>query len=528
MSRLQLALTYFFWSLVEADVQTTSVSVSAHNTVYSSKNGLSSSVINPSPVGRHYTSTIGTTINPTKAPQNGCAGEQISSFSICWVDYPPYLMKDGEGNMTGVFHDAFKDIINKCCRCCGINSSNSLNYSREAMNFTELSECMKSDEIDFVFPVLGKHVKRNPYNKARFQELFPSPGIAVSKNRTHLEQGAKWNVIHEFFQTWTVLVLTLLLNAIFGILIWALDFRSNPKEFPPSFCRGSLEGIWWAFVTMTTVGYGDKAPKFLLARVLSVVWMFMGVAVMAYLTAIMTTALTSGTVKDHKVIVNKKLGVLAGSQGHSEGIKQGAIVEQYNDLEALSAGLSNNEVEGILLDVFTTNYLSNKHPKYSDILEQVRILEFPFSIGIYMVHLLDEGHIPLHYCIKTESETKIELDIYPAVLKYIRASTIQDTESTWWGTRLNLFGASQVAFQKTLYILLSILAALIAMGLLWELFSRQKRRTLKLHEKGKKSPAPLIDSCSPDSKSHFIARFCLFTIFYIVVGQLSLWDCRRS
>ena len=128
-------------------------------------------------------------------------------------------MKDENGNMIGVFHDAFKDIVNTCC---GKNSSNSLNYTREAMSFTELSECMKSDEIDFVFPVLGKHIKGNPYNKVRFQELLKSPGIAVSKNRTHLEQGAKWNVIHEFFQTWTVLVLALLLNAIFGILIWAL------------------------------------------------------------------------------------------------------------------------------------------------------------------------------------------------------------------------------------------------------------------------------------------------------------------
>ena len=61
---------------------------------------------------------------------------------------------------------------------------------------------------------------------------------------------------------------------------------------------------------MNLCRYGDKAPKFLLARVLSIVWMFMGVAVMAYLTAIMTTALTSGTVKDHKVIVNKKVSRL--------------------------------------------------------------------------------------------------------------------------------------------------------------------------------------------------------------------------
>ena len=227
MWRLQLALTYFFWSLVEADAQTISVSVSAHNAGYSSKNGYSSPVINPSPVSRLYPSTIDTAISPTKAPQKGCAGERISSFSICWVHYPPYLMKDENGNMIGVFHDMFKDMIKTFCgknpnQCCGINCNTSLNYTREAMNFTELSECMKSDEIDFVFPVRDKQVKPNAYDEARFQRLLQSPGIALSKNRTQLEQRAKWNVIHEFFQTWTVIVLTLLLNAIFGILVWAL------------------------------------------------------------------------------------------------------------------------------------------------------------------------------------------------------------------------------------------------------------------------------------------------------------------
>lgn len=96
---------------------------------------------------------------------------------------------------------------------------------------------------------------------------------------------------------------------------------------------------------------------------------------------------------------------------------------EYNDLEALSAGLSNSEVEGILLDVFTTNYISNKQPKYSDALEQVKILEFPFPVGIYMVHLSMEGW--LSFCIKAESDRKIELEIYPTVLKYIRGSTFQ-------------------------------------------------------------------------------------------------------
>ena len=102
------------------------------------------------------------------------------------------------------------------------------------------------------------------------------------------------------------------------------------------------------------------------------------------------------------------------------------LLSEYRDLERLYTGLSNSEVDGILLDVFTANYISNKQAKYSsDALEQVRILEFPFPIGIYMVNLLEEGYLFLHHCIKTESDNKFELDIYPTVLKYIRGSTFQ-------------------------------------------------------------------------------------------------------
>lgn len=210
-----LAVTYFFWLLFEADAQLVSASSSTRNTSYSPEKDYSTPVINSTSVSQHYPSTIDTTIYQPTAQQTGC-GKQIRNFSICWVDYPPYLMRDENGAMTGIFHEEFEDMINKCC-----NSSHWLNYTREA-NFSELSDCMKSDEIDFVFPVLRKQVRSNRYDAVRFVELLQSPGIAVLTNRTRLEQRAKWNVIQEFFQTWTVFVLALLLNAIFGILIWAL------------------------------------------------------------------------------------------------------------------------------------------------------------------------------------------------------------------------------------------------------------------------------------------------------------------
>ena len=45
--------------------------------------------------------------------------------------------------------------------------------------------------------------------------------------------------------------------------------KKNKKEFPSNFVRGWWEGIWWSFISMTTVGYGYKSPKSIPARLFS-------------------------------------------------------------------------------------------------------------------------------------------------------------------------------------------------------------------------------------------------------------------
>ena len=50
-------------------------------------------------------------------------------------------------------------------------------------------------------------------------------------------------------------------------------------------------GIWFSAVTVTTVGYGDKAPISPIGRIVTLVWMFMGIAMCSVFTGFMSTAL---------------------------------------------------------------------------------------------------------------------------------------------------------------------------------------------------------------------------------------------
>ena len=71
-------------------------------------------------------------------------------------------------------------------------------------------------------------------------------------------------------------LLTLLVVVIAG----AVESLIDTKDF-----ASTWDGIWWAMVTVTTVGYGDKYPTTVEGRIIAMVVMLFGIGFLSVLTA---------------------------------------------------------------------------------------------------------------------------------------------------------------------------------------------------------------------------------------------------
>ena len=84
---------------------------------------------------------------------------------------------------------------------------------------------------------------------------------------------------------------------IIGTIIYLIERTDNEEQFGGKVHEGIGAGFWWAGVTLTTIGYGDKAPATFWGRVVAMLWMLVGLAVSATLTAAIVALASEGSAK---------------------------------------------------------------------------------------------------------------------------------------------------------------------------------------------------------------------------------------
>jgi voltage-gated potassium channel len=75
-----------------------------------------------------------------------------------------------------------------------------------------------------------------------------------------------------------------LLTMLVVVVAGAAETLVDHEDFPTTW-----DGVWWAVVTVTTVGYGDIAPQSVGGQVIAVFVMLFGIAFLSVLTATIAT-----------------------------------------------------------------------------------------------------------------------------------------------------------------------------------------------------------------------------------------------
>jgi len=268
---------------------------------------------------------------------------QPAEWTVGTKAAPPFAIKSEDGSWQGISIDLWRRLAEEL----------GVRYSlREFETADELVEAAAKGEIQAGISALSVTEVREKI--ADFSHPYYQSGLSIAVNA---EAAGGWFDVLQALGSRaflaTVGALTLLLF-VTGALMWLIERRANAAQFPEDPMRGVGTGFWWSAVTMTTVGYGDKAPVTPIGRAVAVVWMFAALILTALFTAQLTSALTinqiTGPVRSVADLNRVRVGVIRETSTQDYFRANGQRTTGFETLESGLIALKEQRIEAFVHD----------------------------------------------------------------------------------------------------------------------------------------------------------------------------------
>ncbi|GAB7081771.1 transporter substrate-binding domain-containing protein [Megalodesulfovibrio paquesii] len=258
------------------------------------------------------------------------------------VEAPPFAYQDEEGAWTGIAVVLWRTIMEHRNQTCTFIP----------MDLPGLLQALETGSIDAGVSALSITSSREQHMDFSYPYYDTDLAVAVPHQAS---AGVFLNVVEEIFSLDFLAYVSamLFLALLAGLVVWLLERKANPEQFRQGL-TGVIDGVWWASVTMTTVGYGDTAPKSTPARVVALLWMFTCVILVAVFTASITTTLTmhriGGRISSAGDLRTARTGCLVDSQAEEYLQHIRATPRRYETLDAALDDLTAGRLDAVLHD----------------------------------------------------------------------------------------------------------------------------------------------------------------------------------
>ncbi|MEP7187493.1 MAG: transporter substrate-binding domain-containing protein [Rhodanobacter sp.] len=322
---------------------------------------------------------------------------------------PPFVIED-HGRYSGLAIDLWQEVA----------ADHGWKYSYRDYDLDGLLDAVSAGQVDVGVGAITATAARE--RRMDFSHPLTSSGLGIAVRN---DQTAGWlAVVQALFSAAFLKVigtLTLLLLLI-GLLMWMFERKHNPEQFGGTRGQGIFSGFWWAMVTMTTVGYGDTAPRTVAGRLVGMVWMLTALMIVSFFTASITSALTVGQlsqrVRSADELGSMRIASLADSTSAKWLTGRSISYQHAQDLDQALGELAAGRTDAVVYDIPLMRYDIRQH--YRD---QLQVLPLVLARQDYAFAL--PGNSPLREQIDTSLLQRINAPDWPQRLNKAFGETRQ-------------------------------------------------------------------------------------------------------
>ena len=334
------------------------------------------------------------------------------------ADSPPLAIAQADGSWSGLAVDLWARIA----------SEQGWRFELKPMALADVAQALHDGALDIALGATAVTPEGEALHD--FSQPFLATGLGFAQRMTDtLQWDAVWQTLRS---TRLLTVLAAIAGGVLivGLVIALIERRHQATDFGGSLRHGVSTGVWWAAVTMTTVGYGDATPKTGPGRALALLWMFVGVGAVAILTATVTSILTlshlRGTVQHPADLLRLRLGAVPGGAGADYLSDHDAPFVSYGSYEEGLAALHHGEIQAFVANIPTLRFLITKQWH-----GQLEVSPVALEAVLYAIGLPDDS--PLRGAINA------------TLLRVIHEDSWRDIERRYLGPTYAYAGAARVA-----------------------------------------------------------------------------------